>query len=267
MISALAAFYMKISIGHVEAGLRTENPYNPFPEEINRRIISVLADYHFVPTRSAAENLKKEGIPSHRIVLTGNTVIDALLLIDQKIADYSLPLRIDRYNKLILVTAHRRESFGGPLENICEALIEITEKFSDVEIVYPVHPNPNVKNKVKFLLLNKKRIHLVGPLNYIDFLLIMKRAYLILTDSGGVQEEAPTFQKPVLVLRKVTERPEGVEVGVAKVIGTEKKRIVQEVSDLLQNHDAYLRMTLGNNPYGDGKASQRIADFLFTLLR
>jgi len=262
MISALAAFYQKIPVGHVEAGLRTQNIYNPFPEEINRRIVSTLATYHFAPTKNAAKNLKKEGIPSSRIFVTGNTVVDALLDISRKIDDYPLPLKLSPEKRLLLVTAHRRESFGMPLENICRALKDVAGKNPDVEIVYPVHPNPNVQENVLKLLQHTERIYLTEPLDYIDFLLLMKKSYLILTDSGGIQEEAPTFKKPVLVLRAVTERPEGVAAGIAKIVGTDRKRIIEETQRLLDDREEYLRMTSKRNPYGDGKAAERIRDIL-----
>lgn len=262
MVSALAAFYKKIPVAHVEAGLRTQDLYNPFPEEINRRIVSVLATIHFAPTKNAANNLKKEGIPSSRIFITGNTVVDALLDISRKIEAYPLPLKLSPGKRLLLVTAHRRESFGKPLENICRALKDVAEKNPEVEIVYPVHPNPNVQEKAFSLLQHTERIYLTEPFDYINFLLLMKKSYLILTDSGGIQEEAPTFKKPVLVLRTTTERPEGVAAGIAKVVGTDRKRIVEETQRLLDDRQEYLRMTRKRNPYGDGKAAERIRDIL-----
>jgi UDP-N-acetylglucosamine 2-epimerase (non-hydrolysing) len=262
MISALAAFYKKIAVAHVEAGLRTGDIYNPFPEELNRKVIGTLAAYHFPPTKLSAENLKNEGVPAGHILMTGNTVVDALHYIKPKLDNYPLPLTLTPGKRMILVTAHRRENFGAPMEHICRAILEISKKFTDVEIVYPVHPNPNVQEKVNKWLRDKERIHLLKPLNYIEFLVLMREAHLILTDSGGVQEEAPTYKKPVLVMRLVTERPEGVEAGVAKIVGTDQKRIVDEVSLLLQDEEVYRRMALGANPYGDGHASKRICEYL-----
>jgi UDP-N-acetylglucosamine 2-epimerase (non-hydrolysing) len=265
MISALAAFYKKIAVAHVEAGLRTGDIYNPFPEEINRKVVATLAAYHFPPTKLSSENLKNEGVPASHIVMTGNTVVDALRYIEHKLDGYALPLELTPGKKMILVTAHRRENFGAPMEHICKAIVEITQKFADVEVVYPVHPNPNVREKVNKWLRDKERIRLLKPLNYIEFLVLMRKAHLILTDSGGVQEEAPTYKKPVLVMRLVTERPEGVEAGVAKIVGTDRKRIVDEVSLLLQDKEVYRRMSMGANPYGDGFASRRICEFLKSL--
>jgi len=265
MISAVAAFYKKIAVAHVEAGLRTGDIYNPFPEEINRKIIATVASYHFPPTRLSAENLKNEGVPARHVLMTGNTVVDALHFIEPRLDGCPLPLELPPGRKMILVTAHRRENFGEPMEHICQALLEIAQKFADVEIVYPVHPNPNVQEKVRQWLSGKERIHLLKPLNYIEFLVLMRRAHLILTDSGGVQEEAPTYKKPVLVMRLVTERPEGVEAGVSAIVGTDQKRIVDEVSLLLQDETIYRRMALGANPYGDGLASRRICEFLKSL--
>ncbi len=265
MVSAMAAFYKKIAVAHVEAGLRTGDIYNPFPEEINRKVVGTLANYHFPPTMTAAENLKKEGIPLERILMTGNTVVDALKFIEPKLDGYTPRVQLEPGKKMILVTAHRRENFGDPMENICKAIIDISERYDDVEIVYPVHPNPNVREKVFNHLANRDRIHLLQPLNYIDFLVLMRKAYLILTDSGGVQEEAPTYNKPVLVMRLVTERPEGVEAGVSKIIGTNQKNIVNEVSRILEDEDTFRRMSRGTNPYGDGQASQRIRKFFKSL--
>ena len=265
MVSAMAALYKKIAVAHVEAGLRTGDIYNPFPEEINRKVVGTLANYHFPPTMTAAENLKKEGIPLERILMTGNTVVDALKFIEPKLDGYTPRVQLEPGKKMILVTAHRRENFGDPMENICKAIIDISERYDDVEIVYPVHPNPNVREKVFNHLANRDRIHLLQPLNYIDFLVLMRKAYLILTDSGGVQEEAPTYNKPVLVMRLVTERPEGVEAGVSKIIGTNQKNIVNEVSRILEDEDTFRRMSRGTNPYGDGQASQRIRKFFKSL--
>lgn len=265
MISALAAFYKKIAVAHVEAGLRTRDIYNPFPEEINRKIIGTLAGVHFPPTRMAADNLLSEGVPAEHIVMTGNTVVDALRYIEPKLDDFSLPVALTPGKRMILVTAHRRENFGEPMENICRAILTLAEKFPDVEIVYPVHPNPNVREKVEKYLMNRERIKLLKPLNYVEFLVLMRKAHLILTDSGGVQEEAPTYNKPVLVMRLVTERPEGVDAGVSKLVGTDQTRIVDEVSRLLEDNELYHRMAKGANPYGDGLAAQRICEYLKTI--
>ncbi|MCX7972992.1 MAG: UDP-N-acetylglucosamine 2-epimerase (non-hydrolyzing) [Candidatus Aminicenantes bacterium] len=262
MVVALAAFYLKIPVAHVEAGLRTRDRYQPFPEEINRRLISTIASLHFAPTRQAVLNLKKEGIPIKNIFLTGNTVVDALLQMKTKIATIPPRIKISPQNKLILVTAHRRENFGEPLKNVCQALLQLVEDFPEIEIVYPVHPNPNVSQLVYSLLSGRPRVHLLRPLPYIDLLTLIQRAYLILTDSGGIQEEAPSFHKPVLVLREVTERPEGIKAGVARLVGTNTQRIVTEVARLLRHSLAYERMTKAPNPYGDGRASRRIVHHL-----
>lgn len=262
MVVALASFYLKIPVAHVEAGLRTYDPHHPFPEEINRRVISVVSSLHFAPTSKAVENLKREGIPSQSIYLTGNTVVDALLYMKPGIANRPLPVKIKPGNRLLLVTAHRRESFGEPLTRICRALLQLQQDFPDIEIVYPVHPNPNVRQTVYPLLARQPRIHLLKPLPYLDLLALMAKAYLILTDSGGIQEEAPTFHKPVLVLRRVTERPEGIEAGVARLVGTETKKIVSAASRLLRDAKDYQSMTKARNPYGDGRASQRIGQYL-----
>lgn len=262
MVVALAAFYLKIPVAHVEAGLRTNDRYQPFPEEINRRLISGLASLHFAPTRQAVFNLRKEGIPKKDIILTGNTVVDALLQMRPVIETTPLSLKISPQNKLILVTAHRRENFGDPLQNICQALRELVKVFPNIDIVYPVHPNPNVQKTIYSLLADIPRIHLLRPLPYVKLLALLNRAYLILTDSGGIQEEAPSFHKPVLVLREVTERPEGIKAGVARLVGTNAQRIVAEVSRLIRSPKAYERMTKAANPYGDGRASWRIVRYL-----
>lgn len=262
--AALAAFYLKVGIGHVEAGLRTEDKYNPFPEEINRRLISHLADLHFAPTERARANLLAEGIPDKAIFVTGNTVVDALLRILEFTGDQD-PLQglpLDSERRLILVTAHRRESFGEGLTNICRALKEITEGANDVEIVYPVHLNPNVQATVERHLSGLERVHLIAPLDYVPFVHLMSRAYLILTDSGGVQEEAPSLGKPVLVLRETTERPEAIEAGVAKLVGTAPERIVEETLRLLRDREEYNRMVMARNPFGDGHAAERIVSIL-----
>ena len=262
--AALAAFYLKIRIGHVEAGLRTFDKYNPFPEEINRRLISHLADFHFAPTLRAKENLLAEGINPSSIFVTGNTVIDALFMILEQTKDQDLlaNLCLDPKKTLILVTAHRRESFDEGLTNICLALKEVVRRAPDVEIVYPVHLNPNVRSTVNQFLKGVDRVHLIEPLDYVAFVHLMNRAKLILTDSGGIQEEAPSLGKPILVLRRVTERPEVVEAGAAKVVGVEPERIVQETLFLLENEEEYRKMASAPNPFGDGHAAERIVKIL-----
>ena len=259
--ASLAAFYLGTNVAHVEAGLRSFNKREPFPEEVNRRIAGVVADLHFAPTALARENLLREGIPAASIQVTGNTVIDALLRVsefpfDETVAGIPLPASDSR---LVLVTAHRRENWGQPLEEICLALSELAKIYKErIQIVYPVHPNPNVRQVVERLLGGITNVVLTGPLAYLPFVQLMKRAYVLVTDSGGLQEEGPALHKPVLVLRNVTERPEGVEAGGVKVIGVQRENIVTEVSRLLDDSDAYQRMASVTNPYGDGLASQRI---------
>lgn len=278
-ISALAAYYSKIPIGHVEAGLRTHNKYSPFPEEINRHLLGVLADYHFAPTPWAKSNLQKEGISKEKIWITGNTVIDALLMIHSRLKtkssqqhwyDYfknmwnlKLPYEAEESKaKLLLVTGHRRENFGEGFKNICMALKEIAEKRNDVKIVYPVHLNPNVQQPVKSLLSDIPNIHLIDPLEYEPFVFLMDASYLILTDSGGIQEEAPFLGKPVLVMRETTERPEGITAGTVKLVGTRTDSIVKETIKLLDNASLYKEMSKAVNPYGDGKAAKRIIQII-----
>ena len=260
--AALAAFHRNIPAGHVEAGLRSHDLGNPFPEEANRRLASVVASVHFAPTALARDNLVDEGIPREKIALTGNTIVDAVgILLDMPAAGefplVNIPLNGDR---LLLVTSHRRESWGTELENICDALLELAHSFPDVRVVYPVHLNPNVRQTVEAMLGGRDRIHLVPPLDYFAFAQLMRRSYLILTDSGGVQEEAPAFRKPVLVLRKVTERPEASLMGLARIVGTSKEKIVREASRLLSDPAAYRAMCDGDNPYGDGHAAERIVE-------
>jgi len=252
LTAALSAYYHQIPVGHLEAGLRTYDKYNPYPEEINRRMVSVLSDLHFAPTVTSKENLLREGIRDEKIFITGNTVIDALFAVKGMDKDEGTD------HRLILVTAHRRENWGRPLENICSALKELICLYEDIQIVYPVHPNPNVSGAVKKFLDGVKRIHLLPPLSYQSFVRLMERSYLILTDSGGIQEEAPSLGKPVLVLRKITERPEALEAGTVRVVGTEKEEIVSEVALLLDNKDEYEKMAKAVNPYGDGLARQRV---------
>lgn len=257
-IGALCAFYSKIPVGHIEAGLRTSNKYFPFPEEINRRLITTCADLNFAPTEGNRQNLLKEGIPSDTIFVTGNTVIDTLLLTVKQDHVFPLP-EIDLTGKrLILVTAHRRESFGQPMLEIFSALKEIALAYSDVEIVYPVHLNPNVKVPALQMLGGISNIHLIEPLDYFDFVSVMKLAYLILTDSGGVQEEAPSLGIPVLVLRNETERPEAVEAGTVRLVGTKSENIIKESRVILDSTEEHKRLSMAQNPYGDGKAAERI---------
>lgn len=266
MVAALAAFYKRIPIAHIEAGLRTGNPYNPFPEEVNRRLITVMAYHHFAPTQKAVEALLAEGVSPERVHLTGNTVLDALQIIlgDKSSRMPNIPFSAQK--RLILVTAHRRESFGIPLENICEGLRRLAERNPDVQIVYPVHPNPNVRNPVFRLLQGRRGIHLIEPLDYGSFVQLMNHAYLILTDSGGVQEEAPALGKPVLVLRQVTERPEGIDCGAAKIVGYNPERIVEEAELLLSHQEEYDRMAQEYSPYGDGRAAERIVSVLVSSM-
>ena len=263
MAAALVGFYKKVAIGHIEAGLRTNNMYNPFPEEINRRIISILSTYNFAPTKKAQEALLKEGINKETIFLTGNTIVDALNMIINKKKDSNLKFSsaLER-KKIILVTAHRRENFGKPLENICYALKEIAEKNSDVAIIYPVHFNPNVRSTVYSILNNLERIHLLSPVDYSEFIRILSRCYLVLTDSGGIQEEAPVLGKPVLVLRNETERSEGIEANVAKLVGTDSDTIIKNIEILLKNPHEYEKMSKTATLYGDGRASERIVNII-----
>jgi UDP-N-acetylglucosamine 2-epimerase (non-hydrolysing) len=261
--ASLAAFYKKIPIGHVEAGLRTYDKYQPYPEEMNRHLTGVLSDLHFAPTRRAKENLLKENVPSNNVFVTGNTVIDALLFVYNTLDkfDINLPVEIPK-GKYILVTSHRRENWGKPLENIALALKEILDEFEDLYIVYPVHPNPIIRDTVNSILGNEKRAILISPVDYVTMVYLIANCKLVLTDSGGLQEEAPSLGKPVLVLRGVTERPEAVEAGTVKIIGTDRQRIVEEVRKLLLDKDEYNKMAKALNPYGDGKASERIRDIL-----
>ncbi|MBC8262836.1 MAG: UDP-N-acetylglucosamine 2-epimerase (non-hydrolyzing) [Anaerolineales bacterium] len=269
-VGALASFYQKIPVGHVEAGLRTYNKYSPFPEEMNRVLIDHLADLCFVPTEKAQQNLLREGVTKDRIFVTGNSVVDALLWVMQRLPS-PIPPELESLlgrgsklsnHRLILVTGHRRESFGEGLENICRALCEIVKGNNDVEIVYSVHLNPNVREPVFRILSNVPRIHLIEPLGYLPFVQLMRLAYLILTDSGGIQEEVPTLGKPVLVMRNVTERPEGIEAGAAKLVGTDVASIVDSTQQLLDDKHEYEQMARVVNPYGDGKAAKRIVDII-----
>lgn len=260
MAVALACFYHRIPIGHVEAGLRTWDLQNPFPEEANRVIAGKLARWHFAPTDGARQNLLREGVLSENISVTGNTVIDALLITAAK--ELTVGLDLDDAKRLVLVTSHRRENFGQPFRNICMALRTLAQSNSDIQILYPVHPNPNVKDVAHELLGNVANIVLCEPLDYAPFIAAMKKAYLIISDSGGVQEEAPALGKPVLVLREETERPEAVDMGVVKLVGASTKRIVQEAQLLFDDVNAYRAMARGVSPYGDGQAAGRIVDVL-----
>ena len=262
-IGALAGYYGKYKVAHVEAGLRSQDKYSPFPEEINRTLVGHMADYHFAPTEGAAQNLKNEGIQEN-VWVVGNTVVDALLLgldIIKQNGEHGSERFfnfVDFTKKVILVTGHRRESFGRPFENICLALKELAQRNEDVEIIYPVHLNPHVRGPVNKIISHIENIHLIEPLNYPLLLWLMNKSYLVLTDSGGIQEEAPSLGKPVLVMRDITERTEGVEAGIAKLVGTGKEKIVMEVSLLLKDKKAYENMAKAINPYGDGKTAERI---------
>lgn len=265
-IVALAAFHRGIKVGHVEAGLRTYNKQVPFPEELNRQITSRIADIHFTPTIQATQNLLNEGISKKSIVETGNTVIDALFWTVNKIKEESyshpeieqLKKSIPTNKKMVLVTGHRRENFGNGFQNICQALLKISER-DDVTIVYPVHLNPNVKDVVYELLSNRKNIHLIAPVSYPAFVWLMQQSFMILSDSGGVQEEAPSLGKPVLVTRNVSERPEGVAAGFSKLVGTNTKEIIKNIDAILNDFTGFVEL---QNPYGDGNASEQIMDFL-----
>ncbi len=263
MAAALVCHYNRVPLGHVEAGLRTSDKYAPFPEEMNRRIAGALADMHFAPTSRARDNLLREGVPENAILVTGNTVVDAVLRIaaapDPDDASFERVQRFAaRVGRLLLVTAHRRESFGEPLRAVCQALSRILQLFPDTGIVFPVHPNPNVRGPVHEILGENPRVLLMEPLDYVQFVHVMKLATLLLTDSGGVQEEAPSLGKPVLVLRDKTERPEGIEAGVAWLVGTDPTRIVAEARRILDSHRDTADWVQRQNPYGDGRAAERI---------
>ncbi|OGY22868.1 MAG: UDP-N-acetylglucosamine 2-epimerase [Candidatus Woykebacteria bacterium RBG_13_40_15] len=258
--AATAAFYQKIPIAHIEAGLRTYNKYDPFPEEMNRQLIDVLCDIYFAHTETAKDNLLRENHPKENIFVTGNTVIDALFLAtekERKFLDKSLN-KVDFRKKVILVTTHRRENWGETIEKIHKAIKEVVDKNPDVEVIFPVHPNPKIKESANKVLGQNKRVYLVKPLDYPDMSALLKKVYFVMTDSGGLQEEAPALGKPVLVLRRTTERPEGVIAGTAKLIGVDPKKIVKEANILLKDKTVYQKMAKAINPYGDGKASGRI---------
>lgn len=265
--AALAAYYRQTKVAHVEAGLRTGDKFRPFPEEINRRLCDALCDYHYAPTPRAKDNLLRENIPQEGIVVTGNTVIDALLDIvnrPEATGDPALD-KVGRDSRLILVTAHRRESFGAPFMQMLTAMRDLVRNNSDVEIVYPIHPNPNVRGPTDEVLGKEKRVHLLPPMDYVPFVHVLRKSTLVLTDSGGIQEEAPSLGKPVLVMRDVTERPEAIGAGTAMLVGTTYRSILDNTQRLLDDPVLYGRMANAVNPYGDGLASKRIADHLSTL--
>jgi len=268
--ASLASYYNQVKVGHVEAGLRTGDIYSPWPEEGNRKLTGALSNYHFAPTQMAEQNLLRENIDPKTIAVTGNTVVDALHMVTQQIKTSSFHQQeftdkfgfIDPSKKMILVTGHRRESFGGGFERICQALKDICNSHSDVQVVYPVHLNPNVQEPVNRLLKGVGNLFLIEPQDYLPFVYLMDKSYLILTDSGGIQEEAPSLGKPVLVMRDTTERPEAVEAGTVKLVGTDVDLIKSEVEQLLTDKNAYETMSRAHNPYGDGKACNRILDSL-----
>ncbi len=268
--ASLAAYYEQIAVGHVEAGLRTGNIYSPWPEEGNRKLTGSLTKYHLAPTENSKANLLKENVAAENISVTGNTVIDALLMVKQQIendTDLSNTLAgqfpmLDESKKLILVTGHRRESFGGGFERICEALAQTAKAHPDCQILYPVHLNPNVQEPVKRILKDVGNVHLIEPQQYLPFVYLMNRSHIILTDSGGIQEEAPSLGKPVLVMRDTTERPEAVDAGTVRLVGTDVTKITSALNELLTNDESYKTMSRAHNPYGDGKACQRICDIL-----
>jgi len=282
MSTALAAFYKKIPVGHVEAGLRTCDIYSPWPEEANRQVASRITSLHFAPTEKSRKNLLAENIPAKNIVVTGNTVIDALFWVlenirsDRKKEEYLVKSIENLFedskfslekSKYILVTGHRRENFGRGFIEICEALKESAVRYPDIDIVYPVHLNPNVQKPVYEILGNVPNIHLVSPMDYEPFVYLMSKAHIIVTDSGGIQEEAPSLGKPVLVMRETTERPEAVDAGTVKLVGTDRKKIIDTIEDLLENPESYDAMSHAHNPYGDGKACKRIADAIQTFFK
>ncbi|MBA6389410.1 UDP-N-acetylglucosamine 2-epimerase (non-hydrolyzing) [Colwellia sp. BRX10-3] len=268
--TTLAAYYQQIKVGHVEAGLRTGNIYSPWPEEGNRKLTGTIANFHFAPTELSKQNLLKENVDADKIIITGNTVIDALHNVIRKL-ETNIQLKSsleEKFNflsenkRIVLITGHRRESFGGGFERICEAIEQMAKAFPDVEFVYPMHLNPNVREPVNRLLANLNNVFLIEPLDYLPFVYLMNKAYVLLTDSGGIQEEAPSLGKPVLVMRDTTERPEAVDAGTVKLVGTKVETIVKELSELLVNEEAYKVMSFAHNPYGDGSASIRIINSL-----
>ncbi|MFT6733871.1 MAG: UDP-N-acetylglucosamine 2-epimerase (non-hydrolyzing) [Polaribacter sp.] len=268
--ASLAAYYEQISVGHVEAGLRTGNIYSPWPEEGNRKLTGALTKYHFAPTATSQQNLLDENYAQDNIVITGNTVIDALLMVKEKI-DHDVDLKatlsasfpmLNDNKKLILVTGHRRESFGGGFERICEALVITAKRYPDAQILYPMHLNPNVREPVNRILKGIDNIYLIEPQQYLPFIYLMTRAHIILTDSGGIQEEAPSLGKPVLVMRDTTERPEAVDAGTVKLVGTSVEVMTSAINELMDDEAAYKAMSFAHNPYGDGKTCERILDVL-----
>ena len=268
-VGALAAFYQKIRVGHVEAGLRSGNIYSPYPEEMNRILTTNLASIHFAPTKGNYDNLIKEGIEPGKIFITGNTVIDALLSVvkENYTFENNILNKMDYKNKKIIVmTCHRRENWGGPMEDIFMAVKGIVEENDNIEVIFPVHLNPSIHKLAKYIMGEHSNIHLIKPLEYEEFANLLNKAYLVLTDSGGIQEEAPALGKPILVMREETERPEAVEAGTVKIIGTEKEKIKKEGNVLLNDSDEYNKMANSTNPYGDGTASEKIVDFLLSYL-
>ena len=275
MSASLAAFYQQIPVGHVEAGLRTGNIYSPWPEELNRKVTGSIAQWHFAPTEKAWQNLLAENVCEDTVLVTGNTVIDALLEarkiseLEQnykRLEGFFLEQGVDFAKRLVLVTGHRRESFGGGFEQICQGLKEISQCCNDVEIIYPVHLNPNVREPVNRLLSSQDNIRLMEPLDYLPFVFLMSKSTLIITDSGGIQEEAPSLGKPVLVMRETTERPEALDAGTVRLVGANKEKIVEQALLLLGNQKEYEGMSIAHNPYGDGKACPRIIEFLKSVL-
>lgn len=268
-VGALASFYKKIKIAHIEAGLRSFDKFSPYPEEVNRKMVSVIADYHFAPTEKAVNNLHRENI--HQTIFNvGNTVVDALLWAVNKVKDDNIYTKhfqfLDLQRKIILITAHRRESFGEPFKQICEAVATLAIQYPDIQFVYPVHLNPNVQGIVRKTLSDIQNIHLIEPLDYPHLVWIMNQCYFVITDSGGIQEEAPTLGKPVLVIRNVTEREEGITAGTALLIGTSKEKIIQEATRLLENENAYSQMSKAVNPYGKGHSAETIVELLLKEL-
>lgn len=275
LAASLAAYYARVPVGHVEAGLRTGNKFAPYPEEMNRRLTGAIADLHYAPTPVAQGNLLREGVSPDAIHVTGNTVIDALLAVVDKLQGDAQARRsldeqfafLNRDRRLILVTGHRRENFGDGFRNICHALVDIATQNRDVEVLYPVHLNPNVRQPVADILASRAldNVHLIDPVDYLPFVYLMNRSHLIITDSGGVQEEAPSLGKPVLVMRETTERPEAVETGTVRLVGTQRETIVAEAARLLNDADAYAEMSRAHNPYGDGRAVQRIIETILNM--
>jgi UDP-N-acetylglucosamine 2-epimerase (non-hydrolysing) len=271
---SLAGFYQKVKIGHVEAGLRTFNLQSPWPEEANRQLTDVLADYYFAPTEESADNLRKEGHLESSIIVTGNTVIDALLTVVDKIRSHesekqkmfevvkSAGFEVNLDRKIILITGHRRENFGDGFQNMCKAMKALAQKYSDADLVYPVHLNPNVRQPVNEILTGVDNVYLIEPLQYEPFVYLMDQSHIILTDSGGIQEEAPSLGKPVLVMRDTTERPEAVKAGTVKLVGSNFDKIVSECTELMDNKELYRNMSKAHNPYGDGESCDRIVKFL-----